>query len=97
MTLNDLRENLKKAYEAYIEYRTSNISEDMLRASIRGRKNMREMYDFAKTMTATPGGKTPQYYKVLIALVKAGDVYYHAKKHGIESALLFKLSMDYDQ
>lgn len=89
MTLNDLREQLKEAFEEYITYRGQMATGVVARG--RPALNMRQCYEYNKKWLEA-SQPTPKYRAVLEKFIRAGDVYYHAKKHGLQSAMLFKLS-----
>lgn len=90
MTVNDLREKLKIQFENYVRYRAEMASG---RDSPRPRLEMRRCYLHAKDLLESDH-LTPKYRAVLDKFVKAGDVYYHAKKHGVKSAMMLRLSME---
>lgn len=92
MNIKDLREKTKAAYKALTAYRrTSMGSQDEW--------NMRQAwvhcygyYDrFTNDKMTGPMFKD-EYHRLVMALAKAGDDYYFAKKHGIDAAVLRKLS-----
>lgn len=90
MTLDDLREQLKREFQLYLDYRASMMT-GAVHTRPRPALNMRQCYEFNKKWLEA-GQPTPKYRAVLERFIRAGDVYYHAKKHGLESAMLFKLS-----
>lgn len=92
MTLDDLREQLKDAFDVYLVYRASMMT-GATNVRERPAMNMRQCYQFNKNWLEGDGAKpSEKFRKVLDQFIRAGDVYYHAKKHGVESAVLFKLS-----
>lgn len=46
---------------------------------------IRNRLDYEKVMKIS-------IYTQMANFVRAGDIYYHAKKHGVDSAMLYKLS-----
>lgn len=92
MTLDDLREQLKSAFQSYLDYRASMMT-GVTDVRTRPTMNMRQCYDFNKKWLEGGGAKpSEKFRKVLDQFILAGDVYYHAKKHGIESAILYRLA-----
>lgn len=97
-TLNDLRERLKEAFEEFVEYRSRHI---LTTDPPRPRTNMLQSYRYSKrllewrTINANSAGirLTSEYTVILRKFVAAGDIYYHAKKHGVKSAMLLKLAL----
>jgi len=89
--VNDLREQFKAAFEEYVAYRATMMT---ARDPNRPKGNMRQCYLHAKEMLDGNMQPTTKYKMVLIRLVRTGDVYLHAKKHGIQSAMMFKLSRE---
>ncbi len=89
-TLNDLREDLKRVFAEYSTYRASMNPPNGSR-----NKSMREHYNFCKKVIVKSPNITARYRDIATRLVRAGDIYYHAKKHGLQSAMLLKLSNDY--
>lgn len=84
MTLNDLREKLKAAYPAARQTFASMTSD---------KANMRQFWVEAmaamKFNEAVPGGFL---HEDLVKFIEAGRIYYHAKDHGLQSAMMLKLS-----
>lgn len=89
--VDDLREQFKAAFEEYVAYRATMM---VGKAPNRPPGTMRQCYEHAKEMLNGNMRPTTKYNMVLIRLVRAGDVYLHAKKHGIQSAMMFKLSRE---
>lgn len=88
--LNDLREKLKVQFALYTKYRAEMSSgKDSPRPTL----DMRRCYLHAKDVLESDH-LTPRYREVLTKFVNAGDVYYHAKKHGVKSAVLYKLGQE---
>lgn len=90
MTLNDLREQLKAAYPAARQSYASNLSAN---------HNMRQFWKdvqfylkWYSTRQIIDRHAYPEPHSSIVRFYQAGEIYYHAKQHGIESAVLLKLS-----
>lgn len=94
MKVNDLREQFKAAFEEYVAYRATMMVGKAAHEPNRPKGNMRQCYNHAKELLQGDMRPTTKYKAVLIRLVRTGDVYLHAKEHGIQSAILFKLSRE---
>lgn len=92
--VDDLREQFKAAFEEYVAYRATMMVGTMANEPNRPKGNMRQCYQHAKDLLQGDMRPTTKYKMVLIRLVRAGDVYLHAKAHGMQSAMMFKLSRE---
>ena len=85
MTLRHLREELKATYEL-VKHSYSSTQTD--------NANMREFWidvaAFLNTRAVQDG--IAIVHESIINFHRAGELYYHAKKHGLQSAMLLKLS-----
>ena len=86
MTLNDLREKVKAAYPAARQSFISMTSDHA---------NMRQFWLEVAKEIAFAAELPPEIrpVKPLYDFYMAGFIYYHAKKHGLQSAMMLKLSL----
>jgi hypothetical protein len=87
MKLSDLRERMKAAYPAARSSYASMTSD---------RANMRELWvEIGRVVDLNDqlpgdGGLHPS----ILRFHRAGQLYYHAKKHGVRSAMMMRLQME---
>lgn len=91
--IRHLREKYKAAFEKYLGYRSGMIvGTDLPKRPI---ASMRTCHKHAKTIinNVPPSLVRSEYREVVCEFVRAGDIFYHAQKHGLNAAMLFKLSL----
>lgn len=90
MTLKELRERTKQAC-----HEARQVPQGIGKPRFHG-MNMRQAWeDSAKTVVPLLKAGLPEIEVLnsdLIVFYREGEIYYHAKKHGIQSAMLLKLS-----
>lgn len=91
--IRHLREEYKAAFEKYLGYRSKMIvGTDLPKRPI---ASMRTCHKHAKTIISNAPSSLvrAEYREVMDNFVRAGDIYYYAKKHGLNAAMLYKLSL----
>jgi hypothetical protein len=94
MTIDDLRERLKKSYtDLRFWYEQNQFNP--------AHKNMRELWVFAQKYVddlEQPDvwrvGFREEYHNLIVKFAKDGELYYYAKKHGIKAAVEWRLTKE---
>ena len=98
MTLNDLREKLKVSFAAFLDYRvdwgeaaesTKNMRQ-WAGWAIRYKRDCEELVEDNVQRDSVQFSNP--YHTLVMNLARDGQLYYYAKKHGMDAAMLFKLS-----
>jgi hypothetical protein len=91
-TLQDLRNNATAAFADFMEYRKE-INVLMYKPEPKRPGTMRQVWKRNKRVLNSHLN-ADHYNEVLSKLDRACEIYYHAKKYGLQSAMLMKLSYD---